>query len=236
MKLKYLSLLIVFALSLSAQTENTEKFLFCPNSPIVKDHEENIYRTVLIGSQCWMAENMRCKTSPSGKTWLSNPVYSSSHPLYSPYFATTTDERYGLLYSWAAAMDLGPKNNEKNTHNSKIQGICPNGWHLPDISEWETLFKTIGGNSLGGEMMKSTSQMWDPQIVNLEHFGCFEAPPAGAYTEDGYKYYGIHAYFWSSSSFNRHEAWCAILYDFKSEIYNYLNYKCYGLSVRCVKD
>lgn len=235
--MRYLPLivLVLIALSLSAQI-NTEYYSFCPNSPIVKDHEGNVYRTVQIGTQCWMAENMRCKSSPTGNFWMQNPVFSAAQPMYSAYYATPTEEKYGLLYNWAAAMDINFKNQSQKSAFKNQRGICPLGWHIPNISEWEELFSTLGGNSIAGESMKATSMSWEPQSVYRRNIGGFDATPAGAYTENGYKYYGLNAYFWSSISFSRSEAWCAILYDFKSEIYNYLDYKCYGHSVRCIRD
>ena len=116
--LKYTLFLLVMTLwgvGLSAQSDQTRFFSFCPSSPIVKDHQGNTYRTVQIGSQCWMAENMRCETSPTGKRWRVNPVFSATQPEYAAYYAIPDNSRYGLLYNWTAALDLpGHHNSSKS--------------------------------------------------------------------------------------------------------------------------
>lgn len=232
----FVILFLTITLYLSGQTEPGRMYMFCHSEPTVKDHEGNIYRTVQIGSQCWMAENMRCTTSPTGKTWLHNPSFTASHPLYAAYYANPIIERYGILYNWAAAMDIYDNHHKNTKGDTYHRGICPAGWHLPNSKEWEQLFDELGGNHVAGELMKSSSQLWEPYAVTIRDVGGFDATPAGAYTEDGYRYSTMQALFWSSTSFSKSQAWCAIIYDFKSEIYNYLDYKCYGHSVRCVKD
>ena len=85
-------------------------------------------------------------------------------------------------------------------------------------------------------MMKSPSKMWDPYYSILRENSGFDAVPAGAYTEKQHQYYGQQSFFWCADNFSRNEAWCCILYDFKNDGYSYLEYKCYGHSVRCVKE
>lgn len=220
---------------LMAQQE-TVRFSYCPSAPIAKDHEGNIYRTVQIGSQCWMAENMRCVTSPTGKRWTVNPSFTASQPEYAPYYAIPNDSRYGILYNWTAALDLPAHHNSGKAFSKQVRGICPEGWHLPDNNEWEKLFQTMGGHTMAGEMMKAFTQLWEPYDVNPKAFSGFDAIPAGDYTENGYHHGGLQTAFWSADNFSRIEAWCCTIYDFKTEGYNYLAYKCYGHSVRCVKD
>ncbi|MBP5562539.1 MAG: hypothetical protein J6X51_00690 [Bacteroidales bacterium] len=231
-----LLLWLVLPMFLSAQKETFKFDSFCPSAPVVKDHEGNTYRTVQIGTQCWMAENMRCRTSPTGVRWRLNPQYTASQPEYAAYYATPTDTRHGLLYNWTAAMDMTAHQNSSRSSIYPVRGICPSGWHLPNNEEWSQLFKTLGGNHIAGEAMRAPTQMWEPYYsVDCSKTG-FDATPAGAYTENGYQYASFQTYFWSSDNFSRNQAWCCIIYDFKNESYNYLDYKCYGHSVRCVKD
>ena len=226
---------LLLPMLLMAQQE-AKTYSFCPSSPVVKDHEGNMYRTVQIGTQCWMAENMRCTTSPSGHKWHSNPYFTAAQPDYAAYFATPADLRHGILYNWTAAVDLPAHQNNSRSVAMPVRGICPQGWHLPSTDEWDLLFNTLGGKKVAGEMMKAPSQQWDPYLsIHRENSG-FDAIPSGSYTEDGHKYVGMQSYFWSAENFNRSQAWCCILYDFKNEGYNYLDYKCYGHSVRCLKD
>ena len=216
--------------------QGTGTYSFCPSAPIVKDHEGNVYRTVQIGSQCWMAENMRCTTSPTGHKWYSNPYFSASQPEFAAYYATPLDPRHGILYNWTAAMDLPAHQNSGKPLAASVRGICPEGWRIPNNGDWDQLFTTLGGHKIAGEMMKSPSQMWDSYYSILRENSGFDAVPAGAYTESQHKYYGRQTFFWCSDNFSRNEAWCCILYDYKNDGYNYLEYKCYGHSVRCVKD
>ena len=226
----------VMFFSLTLQAQDTVRYSFCPSAPIARDHEGNVYRTVQIGSQCWMAENMRCTTSPSGYRWYGNPRFSAADPEYAPYYATPLDPRHGMFYNWAAAMDLPASQNNSKAFLGPVRGICPEGWRLPSVDDWDRLFTTLGGHRVAGEMMKSPSHMWDPYYSILRDNTGFDAVPAGAYTENQHQYYGCQSFFWCSDNFSRNEAWCCILYDFKNEGYNYLDYKCYGHSVRCVKE
>ena len=228
--------IIAIPYTLLAQTENTRFFSFCPSSPIVKDHQGNIYRTVQIGSQCWMAENMRCVTSPTGKRWHVNPSFSATQPEFAAYYAIPNDSRFGMLYNWAAALDLAGHHNSSKPLPKPVRGICPEGWHLPDNSDWEKLFDAMGGHPVAGEMMKAFTQLWDPYDTKPKSVAGFDATPAGDYTETGYHHAGQQTTFWSADNFSRIEAWSCTVYDFKTEGYNYLAYKCYGHSVRCVKD
>lgn len=238
---KCLFLLIISVLfipiSSSAQTQESPFFPFCSDAPTVTDHEGNKYRTVQIGSQCWMAENLRCKTSSTDKTWLFNPNFSASQPQYAAYYATSTINRYGMLYNWAAALDLSSHHSNARPAGKKVRGICPEGWHLPDNEDWSLLFNTLGGHQVSGEVMKAPTQQWQPHLIIQKgnNMG-FDAEPAGSYTENGSQNAGFQATFWSSDNFNRDQAWCCIVYDYKNEGYNYLDYKCYGHSVRCVRD
>lgn len=216
--------------------QDTFPYSFCPSAPIVKDHEGNRYRTVQIGTQCWMAENMRCSTSPTGHRWSRNPHFSASQPEFTPYYATPADPRHGILYNWAAAMDMSAHQNSSKAIVGPVRGICPDGWRLPNNEDWDRLFCTLGGHKVAGENMKAPSHMWDPYYSILRDKTGFDAVPAGTYTENGNQSYGLQAYFWCADNFSRSEAWCCILYDFKNDGYSYLDYKCYGHSVRCVKE
>ncbi len=227
--------IVCASFTLKAQ-QGAERYSFCPSAPIAKDHEGNVYRTVQIGSQCWMAENMRCTTSPTGQRWYSNPYFSASQPEYAAYYATPLDARHGILYNWAAAMDLPAHQSHGKAVSGPVRGICPEGWRLPNNADWDLLFNSLGGHRLAGEMMKAPSQMWDPYFsIRRENSG-FDAVPAGAYTENQHQYYGLQSFFWCAETFSRDQAWCCILYDYKNDGYSYLEYKCYGHSVRCVKE
>ena len=232
-----LLLICVMGFPFTMRAQDAFRYSFCPEAPVVRDHEGNLYRTVQIGSQCWMAENMRCTSSPTGHKWYRNPYFSASQPEYAAYYATPMDPRHGILYNWAAAMDFSAHQSSSGKATAgRVRGICPEGWRLPNNEDWDQLFSTLGGHKIAGEKMKEPSQMWDPYYSILRDNTGFDAVPAGSYTEKGLQDYGLQTYFWCADNFSRTEAWCCILYDYKNDGYSYLDYKCYGHSVRCVKD
>lgn len=130
----------------------------------VTDFDGNVYHVVQIGNQCWMKENLRAKHFANGNPLTgvttvdagnrADIYYTTSKPILSlgPCDAEnlTMDqhtERYGLLYNWYTAM--GTNTPTDNMHN--VQGICPDGWHLPDTAEWHTLEAAIGMTGVHSE-------------------------------------------------------------------------------------
>ena len=172
---------------------------------ITDSRDGQTYKTVSIGSQKWMAQNLNYKTDNSY-------CYDDS-----PSNCT----KYGRLYTWAAA-----------------KTACPTGWHLPDTTEWNTLFTAVGGSCTAGKMLKSTSG-WNSSgnsVSGTDNYS-FSALPAGFRRNGGnYDSEGFYAYFWSST-----ENGSGYAYDLDM-LYNdggaYLRYgsEYYGFSVRCVKD
>lgn len=207
----------------------------CEGTPTVTDHQGFVYHTVQLGSQCWMAENMRCTTSPTGKAWVHNPVFSVDNPVFKSYYITVKNSQYGNLYNWSAAMDLNINEYAYYVSNERRRGICPKGWHLPSTKEWTQLLEALGGTRKAGAVMKSESPQWINPVIADQVSG-FAALPAGVYTEDGLNHTGNYAHFWSSTTYDRQNAWCCGIFSYNSDSYNILDYKCYGRSVRCLKD
>ena len=203
------------------------------------------YRTVKIGTQTWMAENL-------------NYAYTGVPYNYSGYTSDSTSwcyendpancAKYGRLYTWAAAMDSsgtwstngkGCGYGSECSPTGTIRGICPEGWHLPDTTEWNTLFSAVGGISTAGTALKSTSgwNEYEGESGNgTDSFG-FSALPAGCRHGDGdYGYEGYHADFWSSTengSYNAYDLYLGYSNDYAG-LYGSSLY--YGRSVRCLKD
>ena len=206
--------------SSSKDPELAEGFLTDPR-------DGQTYKTVTIGTQTWMAENLNYETDNSF-------CYNDSAEYC---------EKYGRLYRWAAAMDGAGtwSTNGKGCGNGKtcsptypVRGVCPQGWHLPDSTEWNTLFTAVGGSSVAGTKLKSTSG-WYNNGNGTDAFS-FSALPAGY--RDDYAYYnqeGRYAYFWSSAELNSDGAHYMYL-KYNDDAYLNNNYKNYGYSVRCVKD
>jgi len=152
--------------------------------------------------------------------------------------------KYGRLYTWAAAMDsVGEwSTNGKGCGSDQtcspiypVRGVCPEGWHLPDITEWNALFTAVGGRSTAGMVLKSTSG-WYNSSNGSDAFG-FSALPAGLRDDLGYfDDEGLNAYFWSSTEYGSNYAYLMYLYYIYdgAALNNYLKYN--GFSVRCLKD
>ena len=195
---------------------------------ITDSRDGQSYKTVTIGSQTWMAQNLNYETANSY-------CYNDS---------TKYCEKYGRLYTWAAAMDSAGSwsTNGKGCGFKKtcsltnpVRGACPTDWHLPKIAEFETLFIAVGGKSTAGKILKSTSGWY--QGHNGSNAYSFSALPAGDsnYNED-YDGEGHYAVFWSSTEYSSDYAYRMYLdYDIDN-VGLYYYFKSNGFSVRCVKD
>ena len=120
-----------------------------------------------------------------------------------------------------------------------VRGVCPEGWHLPDTTEWKTLFTAVGGSSTAGKMLKSTSGWCNSGSGNGTDDYSFAALPAG-YRENTGKFFeeGRKAFFWSSTvlSPNTNIAYFLSFSNYSDDRWKYDHAKINGYSVRCVKD
>ena len=188
------------------------------------DRDGQTYRTVQIGSQVWMAENLNYETD-----------FSSCYKNVESNCA-----KYGRLYRWAAA--VGKSESECgygkicSLPSGNIQGVCPSGWHLPDTTEWYALFSAVGGQRVAGTKLKSTSG-WYSSGNGTDAFS-FSALPAG-YRGGSYGIYNNVAYnaeFWSSTEHDSDYA-CKMNLVYDIDIaYLYCSNKDNEYSVRCLKD
>lgn len=210
------------------QGPGTESGINSVEGSLTDTRDGHSYKTVTIGSQTWMAQNLNYETANS----------------YCYRNNASNCTKYGRLYTWAAAMDsVGSWSaNGKGCGYGKtcsptypVRGVCPTGWHLPTHAEWNTLFTAVGGQSTAGNMLKSTNG-WYSSGNGTDAYS-FSALPAG--DRDIHGYYGNegnYADFWSSTENNSINAYYMRLY------YNYddadLNYgnKSNGFSVRCLQD
>ena len=246
MKISIFILFLLSALCVQGQTllqRDTSQSVMrmpCPGSPIVYDHQGNVYKTVQIGSQCWMAENMRCTTSPTRRTWQYNPVFTEANPAFNAYYYIQLDlsvdeDHENILYNWSAATEQD-YTTPMESCSKRIKGICPAGWHIPASEEWSTLIATLGGTTVAGGVMRCPSVLWNtPTAVESTESG-FSALPTGIYTEEGLMYADFYANFWSATSFDTQHAWYCSIFSNNTHSYCCLDYKCYGCSVRCLKD
>ena len=213
-----------------------------------RDNKE--YKTIKIGDQTWMAENLNYydKENPSlkSKSWCQSKPDEENDA--NGENAATCDV-IGRLYSWAAAIDSAKLYTDKSLVCGygkecitpvTVQGICPDGWHLPDTTEWNSLFTAIGGQSTAGKNLKSQTG-WGSGNSSTDEFG-FSALPAGRWDYNHYttinhtfRYIGILAFFWSSTERKNGEAYNIKLGpDDITKLEN--SQSRWGHSVRCLKD
>ncbi|WP_290738967.1 fibrobacter succinogenes major paralogous domain-containing protein [Fibrobacter sp. UBA3718] len=199
-----------------------------------------VYRTVKIGDQVWMAENLNYDPGQGG---LGEDKYDWSWCYNNE---PKNCDVAGRLYTWAAAIDSVKLANDiekpcvcgfyKECHNIEpVQGICPKGWHLPSRSEWDTLFKTVHGWSTAAAKLKAQSG-WNGKGNGDDSFG-FTAIPSGIRTfSQRFDHVGHYAYFWSSTDYYGSSAYGIYLIDYDRSRYEKQLSKDGGYSIRCVKD
>ena len=161
-------------------------------------------------------------------------------------------DKYGRLYTWAAAMDsvrTGCGDGMICSHAEPVQGICPDGYHLPSVEEFGVLIEAVGPQKEAGKIFKSTSGWASPKLSNrdaVDESGDgtdavgFTALPAGyrdyngGFGDDGYE-----TTFWSSTDGSKEVAnFLGLAYYDRGAVWatNYVVEKRLAYSVRCLKD
>jgi uncharacterized protein (TIGR02145 family) len=203
--------------------------------PSSSSEAEKTYKTVAIGTQTWMAENLNYAAEGS-------KCYSN---------LDSNCDIYGRLYNWATAMGFESSCNSSSCSsqiNSPHRGICPSGWHIPSNADWDKLFRYADGTSgtsspydspTAGKYLKAVSG-WNSYsgIENLDSFG-FSALPGGYGLSDGSFYrVGYGGYWWSASEYEYGSSYAYIRYmSYGSEVAYWSNGdKSYLRSVRCLQD
>ena len=198
----------------------------------------NVYNLVTIGTQVWMVENLRYLPSVVGPS-----TSSQTAPLYYVYDyngtnvtdakATSNYTTYGVLYNWPAAM---ASSVGSSTNPSGIQGVCPNGWHLPSEAEWIQLITYLGGEDVAGGKLKATSLWTNPDAGTTNETG-FTALPGGYKMYEGtFGDIGNSGGWWSTTDSNDYNAKHMMLDNYGSKASCSEYGKEIGYSVRCLRD
>jgi uncharacterized protein (TIGR02145 family) len=188
-------------------------------------HEGYDYSTVLIGDQCWFAENCRYlpEVSPSNEGNSTDPyyyVYDYEGTDVASAISTSNYETYGVLYNWPAAME---------------SGTCPSGWHIPSDDEFTQLTDFLGGVSVAGAAMKSSSG-WTDNGNGTNSSGLNVLPIGYRSSNGSYSYINDYGYLWSSSAGADAGAVYRELSYIDSVVSSIGNTREHGVSVRCIKD
>ncbi|MBI4946153.1 MAG: hypothetical protein HY840_07105 [Bacteroidetes bacterium] len=211
----------------------------CPAT--VTDFNSNTYNTVLIGTQCWMRENLKATHYSNGTAMLDGTSagditgnYTSKY--YFDYANTPSNTAiYGKLYTWAAVMN-GAVSSVANP--SGVQGVCPTGWHLPSDAEWTQLTDNLGGESVaGGKMKEAGTTHWTSPNTGADNSSGFTGLPGGYRGDSGaFDDVGSYGYWWSATEGDAAGAWRRSLSYYYTNVGRDGSLKAYGFSVRCLRD
>ena len=208
---------------------------------IITDIDGNSYKIIKLGSQWWMAENLKVTHYRNGEPipnvtdnseWLNLTTGAYCHYNNDETIAIT----YGRLYNWHAVSDN--------------RNLAPAGWHVPSDAEWKQIEKYLGmsdseisrtgrrGTDEGGKLKEIGTTHWASPNEGATNLSLFTALPAGA------RNYGVvfnelslESFFWTTDQYNNYDAWNRILTYNSASIYRYYgNGKWLGYSIRCVKD
>ncbi len=207
----------------------------------ISDYDGNIYNTVLIDSMCWMQENLRTTHYADGTTLLdgTNAGDISGDYISKYYFDFNNDTAnttiYGKLYTWAAMMNGA---SGSSSVPSGIQGVCPNGWHVPSDDEWTDLTDYFGGLTIaGGKLKEAGTEHWSSPNTGASNESGFTALPGGyRYSVGSFGGLGHFAEFWTSTESINNTSWFRTLYFQSNSVIRGNDTKAFGFSVRCIKD
>ena len=219
---------------------NTEEVNRTLNSDeFVDTRDGKRYKWVKIGKQIWMAENLAYlpKVSQPASGSLASPyfyVYGYSGSNVEEAKATDNYKTFGVLYNWPAVLNGSPASDSKP---SRVQGICPGGWHLPSVAEWTELMLYLKADNVGDKLKETGNTHWVNLNTSANNSTGFTALPAGRRHPGGmFNQIGNYCYFWSSSKAIHKDAWFFKL-SFNSPMLNKGNdSRDIGFCVRCIKD
>lgn len=197
------------------------------------DVDGNIYKTITIGTQTWMAENLRT-TKYNDNSPIPNVTESSdwtnlrtgAYCNYNNTSNTNAIVTFGRLYNWMAV----------NTGK-----LAPKGWHVPTNEEWTILSNYLGGDDVAGGKLKETDTAhWNKPNVGATNETGFTSLP------NGVRYLGLPSFYsndndtrasmWSSTGDDIGAAWLVVIYSSSDKLNRYSFSEGFGFSVRCVKD
>ena len=243
--------------SYGSDTETKTNYITVRETGTVNDYDGNTYNTIKIGTQVWMAENLKTTHYANGteiqlventNDWDALEITDKAMCYYDN--SSTHANTYGALYTWAAAMN---GTNSSSSNPSNIQGVCPSGWHFPSDAEWKQLEMYLGMSQSDADdfgfhrgtdeasKLAGNSGLWKngSLLENDTVFGTsgFTALPGGGRVINGtFLGLGTHASFWNATEADSSQAWGSDLFYGDSRVHRVYSGKTCGRSVRCIKD
>ncbi|MBO4646206.1 MAG: fibrobacter succinogenes major paralogous domain-containing protein [Bacteroidales bacterium] len=215
----------------------------------VTDIDGNVYDAVQIGDHVWMVQNLRTTRYANGDDIPAGSMDSYSEPYrYVPDNDEGNVPNYGYLYNWPAVMHGAASSN---TNPSEVQGICPDGWHVPSDAEWTQLTDFVSAqsqfqcNSNSSNIAKALAGTmgWNSSTITCavgntpsdNNTTGFSGLPAGYY-DGNYGGFGDNANFWSATKLDNSHAHRRSLRYSSASVSRTSPTLHYSLSVRCVRD
>ena len=203
--------------------------------PNITDIDGNTYKTIYIGSQQWMGENLKT-TRYSDGTEIPN-ITDNTEWIYirkGAYCIYDNDSKnnniYGKLYNWYVT----------NTTANGNKNVCPTGWHVPSDGDWTILTDYLGGDSIsGGKMKEVANNLWGNQNTQSTNSSLFTALPSGFRfaNSNNFMLLGRNCFWWSSSLTDQPDfSWVRRIYSSENKLERYKDVIYYGFSIRCLKD
>jgi uncharacterized protein (TIGR02145 family) len=222
---------IVYGSQVSFRTNDTNTIFFNPalTYETITDIEGNKYRTIQIGSQTWMAENLKSVRYTDNSIIPLVSEDKAWEAMYSPGYcwynndSSTYKFQYGALYNWYAV------NTDK---------LCPSGWHIPTTSEWKTLVDFLGGpDKAFGKLKERGSLHWMTSDFDATNASGFTALPSGYRFFDGpFDNIRNADCWWLANEYNVLEAFYTGIHIESVTIGSFPVNKTWGFSVRCIMD
>ncbi len=228
-KVYTISYLLILTVLIIAITGSCKKVDTKPKGETVTDIDGNVYQTVTIGTQVWMAENLRTTRYRDSMaipnvsndiTWnnLTTGAYCDLEN------ESMNSDTYGKLYNWYAV--------------HSVHKLSMEGWHVPTDEDWQILSDYLGGDSIAGGKLKETGvSHWKSPNTGATNESKFNARPGGYRGVNGtFTDMKVYGNWWSATDENSALAWGRYLYYDNSIFGRGHGKKSFGFSIRCVKD
>lgn len=220
---------LLLAAMVLTQLSGCKKDEYIIQTGILTDIDGNVYKSVKIGSQWWMAENLKTTKYNDG-TYIPNVtddttwqgLTSGAYCWYDNNIENKND--YGALYNW---------------HTINAGNLSPTGWHVPSREEWNILITHLGGSAVAsGKLREIGTTHWQSPNTGATNKSGFTALPGGYRHYSGvFVNFGEFGQFWSASETNPGQAWSTYMVFNTTFLYIDENFsQTWGFSVRCVKD
>jgi uncharacterized protein (TIGR02145 family) len=200
----------------------------------ITDVDGNVYKTVIIGTQHWMAQDLNTSKysdgTPIPNITDNNQWAQTTTPAWCYYGNDPSyGEVYGKLYNGYVL----------NSKNNGGKNVCPTGWHVSTDAEWMTLVEYLGGLDVAGDKLKEAGDShWNVPNTDASNSSLFTALPGGLRegSNGAFGWITVYGTWYTSTEMTSSSVWARQIHQNETKINRWTNVKTNGFSVRCVKD